>query len=70
MSAVPENSKNGPPLRCDTAAERERLVAANEAFAKRLERALKRGKETPAGVRATMSEPTGFFPWRFTRGLP
>jgi hypothetical protein len=63
-------SKNGPPLKCDTAEERQQLIACNEAFSKRLTQALQHGKETPAGLLATVGEPAGFFPWRFTRGLP
>ena len=60
-------SKAGPPLRSDTAEERQLLIEANERFAKQLLKALKRGTETVAGVRATVSEPAGFFPWRFNR---
>jgi hypothetical protein len=67
MSAIPENSKAGPPLKSKTVEERQQLVAANEAFANRLTRALQRGDETPAGLLATVSEPAGFFPWRFNR---
>jgi hypothetical protein len=60
-------SKLGPPLKSDVDDERKQFIAANEAFAKRLERALQRGDETPAGLLATVSEPAGFFPWRFNR---
>jgi hypothetical protein len=68
MSGVPENrSKFGPPIRSNAADERQRLIESNERFAQRLERAIARGKETPAGVRATVAEPAGFFPWRFNR---
>ena len=64
------DSKSGPPLSIDTAAERQLLIEADEAFTKRLAAALQCGKETPKGLLATVDEPAHFFPWRFTRGLP
>jgi hypothetical protein len=63
-------SKAGPPLWDDTTAERQRLVEADEAFARRLTAALQRGQETSAGLLATVAEPAHFFPWKFTRGVP
>jgi hypothetical protein len=63
-------SKFGPPLSIDTAAERQQLVEADEAFTKRLAAALQRGDETAKGLLTTVGEPKHFQPWRFTRGLP
>ena len=63
-------SKSGPPLKCDTAEERQLLIAADEAFTKRLTQALQRGDETPQGLLTTIPEPAHFFPWKFTRGVP
>jgi hypothetical protein len=51
----------GPPLSDDTAAERQRLVAATAALAKRLKRALQRVDETAHGVLATAAEPLKYF---------
>jgi hypothetical protein len=62
-------SKNGGPIATDAAAEHRRLIAADAAFAKRLQRALQRASETPAGVLATADEGLRFFqPWRINRG--
>jgi hypothetical protein len=64
-------SRSGPPIGdTDTAAERQRLIAADAAFAKRLKRALARGKETPQGVLAQANEQLKYFqPWRINRGV-
>jgi len=43
----------------DEATEREKLIAANQAFAAALKQALRSGKETPAGVLATVSPKRG-----------
>jgi hypothetical protein len=69
MSTVP-HSKNGPPLKSGAAEERQLLIAADEAFTKRLTQALQRGDETPAGLLATVDDVKHFQPWRFTRDLP
>jgi hypothetical protein len=69
---LPNTSKPGGVLageNCDsTVAERQQLVAANEAFAKRLTRARRRGDETMDGILATATEPLKYFqPWRINR---
>ena len=47
---------SGPPIvPADPAAEREQLIAANQAFAAALKKALQNGAETSAGVLATVS---------------
>ena len=47
---------SGPPIiPTDPAAEREQLIAANQAFAAALKQALQSGAETSAGVLATVS---------------
>jgi hypothetical protein len=47
--------KSGPPIiPVDPAAERERLIAANQAFAAALKQALRSGAETSGGVLATV----------------
>ena len=49
------HSKSGPPIiPVDPAAEREQLIAANQAFAAALKQALRRGAETSGGVLATV----------------
>jgi hypothetical protein len=67
-------SKNGGPIGDpDAAAQRQRLIAADEAFAKRLQRALERGSESPHGVLAQANEQLKYFqPWRINRmrGVP
>jgi hypothetical protein len=62
--------KLGPALPSAADAERQLLVEATETFARRLKEAIERGDESVSGVLATVTEPAGFFPWRFTRGLP
>jgi hypothetical protein len=50
----------GPPIvPTDPAMEREHLVAANQAFATALKKALQNGAETSAGVLATVSPKRG-----------
>ena len=45
------HSKSGPAIGlADPATERDKLIAANYAFATALKQALRSGKETPAGV--------------------
>jgi hypothetical protein len=65
-------SKLGPALGGpDATAERQRLITADEKFARRLQRALQRGTETVGGVGATADEGLKYFqPWRINRGLP
>ena len=47
---------SGPPIvPADPATEREQLIAANQAFAAALKKALQNGAETSAGVLATVS---------------
>ena len=54
------HSKSGPAIApADAATEREQLVAANQAFAATLKRALQSGAETSAGVLATVSPKRG-----------
>ena len=54
------HSKSGPPILADDpAAEREKLIAANQAFAAALKKALQNGAETSAGVLATVSPKRG-----------
>jgi hypothetical protein len=49
------HSKSGPPILADDpAAEREKLITANQAFAAALKQALLKGAETSAGVLATV----------------
>ena len=49
------HSKSGPAIGlADPATERDKLIAANHAFAAALKQALRSGKETPAGVLATV----------------
>jgi hypothetical protein len=53
-------SKSGPPIMPDDlASEREKLIAANQAFAAALKHALRSGAETSAGVLATVSPKRG-----------
>ena len=48
------HGKSGPAIGlADPASERDKLIAANYAFAVALKQALRSGKETPAGVLAT-----------------
>jgi hypothetical protein len=50
------HSKSGPPIMPDDlASEREKLIAANQAFAEALKQALRSGGETSAAVLATVS---------------
>ena len=50
------HSKSGPPIIADDpASEREKLIAANQAFAAALKQALRSGGETSAAVLATVS---------------
>jgi hypothetical protein len=54
------HSKSGPPIvPVDSAAEREQLIAANQAFAAALKQALRSGAETSGGVLATVSPKRG-----------
>ena len=54
------HSKSGPAIApADAATEREQLIAANQAFAATLKRALQSGAETSAGVLATVSPKRG-----------
>jgi len=54
------HTKSGPPIDLgDPATEREKLIAANYAFAVALKQALRSGKETPAGVLATVRPKRG-----------
>jgi hypothetical protein len=54
------HSKSGPPIiPADPAAEREQLIAANQAFAAALKQALRSGAETSGGVLATVSPKRG-----------
>jgi hypothetical protein len=54
------HSKAGPPIvPDDPATEREKLIAANQAFAVALKHALRSGAETSAGVLATVSPKRG-----------
>ena len=58
MSALQSDyhGKSGPAIApSDPATEREQLIAANQAFAVALKRALQSGAETSAGVLATVS---------------
>ena len=51
---------SGPPIiPADPATEREQLIAANQAFAAALKRALQSGAETSVGVLATVSPKRG-----------
>jgi hypothetical protein len=53
-------SKSGPPIvPADPTTEREQLIAANQAFAAALKKALQNGAETSAGVLATVSPRRG-----------
>ena len=50
------HSKSGPPIiPDDPASEREKLIAANQAFAAALKQALRSGGETSTAVLATVS---------------
>jgi hypothetical protein len=50
-----QHSKSGPPIiPADSGTEREQLIAANQAFAAALKRALLSGAETSEGVLATV----------------
>jgi hypothetical protein len=52
--------KSGPAIgSADPANERDKLIAANYAFAVALRQALRSGKETPAGVLATVTPKRG-----------
>jgi hypothetical protein len=52
--------KSGPPIvPDDPATEREKLIAANQAFAAALKQALRSGAETTAGVLATVRPKRG-----------
>jgi hypothetical protein len=54
------HSKSGPAIGlADLATERDKLIAANYAFAAALKQALRSGKETPAGVLATVRRKRG-----------
>ena len=54
------HSKSGPAIApADPATERERLIAANQAFAAALKQALQSGAETSASVLATVSPKRG-----------
>ncbi len=54
------HTKSGPAIvPADEATEREKLITANQAFAAALKQALRSGKETPAGVLATVSPKRG-----------
>jgi hypothetical protein len=54
------HSKSGPAIApADAATEREKLIAANHAFAVALKHALRSGAETCAGVLATVSPKRG-----------
>jgi len=51
---------SGPPIvPADPATERDQLIAANQAFAAALKKALQNGAETSAGVLATVSSKRG-----------
>ena len=51
---------SGPPIvPADPATERDQLIAANQAFAAALKKALQNGAETSAGVPATVSPKRG-----------
>ena len=51
---------SGPPIvPADPAMERDQLIAANQAFAAALKKALQNGAETSAGVPATVSPKRG-----------
>ena len=53
--SISYHSKSGPPIvPVDPAAEREKLITANQAFAAALKQALLKGVETSAGVLATV----------------
>jgi hypothetical protein len=72
MRNLPPNKlQREPPIEGpDDDAEREHRVAADAEFGRRLKQALQRGTETAGGVLGSVPEPAGFFPWKFTRGLP
>jgi hypothetical protein len=54
------HSRFGPPIIADDlATEREKLIAANQAFAAALKQALRSGGETSAAVLATVSPKRG-----------
>ena len=54
------HSKSGPAIGlADPATERDKLIAANNAFAVALNQARRSGKETPAGVLATVRPKRG-----------
>ena len=54
------HSKSGLPIvPVDSSAEREQLIAANQAFAAALKQALRSGAETSEGVLATISPKRG-----------
>jgi hypothetical protein len=54
------HTKSGPGIGLgDPAMERDKLIAANYAFAVALRQALRSGKETPAGVLATVRPKRG-----------
>ena len=55
-----DTALSGPPIvPVDSATERERLIAANQAFAAALKQALRSGAETSGGVLATVSPKRG-----------
>ena len=54
------HSKSGPAIApADAATEREQLIAANQAFAAALKRALQSGAETSVGVLSTVTPKRG-----------
>jgi hypothetical protein len=58
--SISYHSKSGPPIvPVDPAAEREKLITANQAFAAALKQALLSGTETTAGVLATVRPKRG-----------
>jgi hypothetical protein len=68
MAAHANISKNGPPIADDTDEARPHLIRADAEFGRRLRQALERGRETTAGVLATVSEPNKYFhPWKANR---
>ena len=55
-----DHCKSGPVIGlADPASERDKLIAANQAFAAALKKALQNGAETSAGVLATVSPKRG-----------
>ena len=64
------HSKSGPAIGlADPATERDKLIAANYAFAAALKQALRSGKETPAGVLATVRPKRGKNGWLCKRAV-